>query len=158
MQLVVGQPLQLAARGAQRIVEDIPRPVHAVHLHHRPQATLVEHGVVGHQRQPLDERFYLVPYRWEHLGAVGVLVAEPMHPLAEPGAVVRIRLYEAVERIHHLAPAHHDHPHAAHAAPLPVGRLKVYGCKVLHTTFILVCFSLQRYELFLILCKLNYAN
>ena len=54
--------------------------------------------------------------------------------------VVRLRLDERVKRIDYLPIAHNDNANAAHAAPLIIGRLKSYCCKVLHLfiLFILV--------------------
>ena len=85
-----------------------------------------------HKGQPLYQWFYLMPHRREHLSVVGVLMAEAMHLLAEPTVVVWFRLDKAVERVRHHAAAHHHHTDAAHARPLPVGRLKIYRRKVIH--------------------------
>ena len=53
-----------------------------------------------------------------------------MHPLTEIAVVVRLRLYETVERVGYLPITHHNHTHGADARRLLVGRLEVDGDKV----------------------------
>lgn len=48
-----------------------------------------------------------------------------MNLLAKPGVVVRIRMDEAVERVHHFPIAHDDDAHGADAAGAAVGGFEI---------------------------------
>jgi hypothetical protein len=59
---------------------------------------------------------------------------QPMHPLTKPTVVIRLWLYQTIERIAYLAVANHYHPDTAHTASLAIGGLEIYGCKILHVS------------------------
>lgn len=133
VQLMVGQALaEVAAGGAEGVVEFVVRVVHLIAAEHRPQAAFVKAGIVGHERQALDERLYLFPYVREDGRVVGIAGTQPMHPLAEPAVVVGLRLNERVEALHHFPAPHDYHTHRAHARGSLIGSLEVYGSEVLH--------------------------
>ena len=139
LQLVVGQrAAQLAARGSQRIVEKIIWIVHLVDPEHSFQASLVEAGIMCHERgpqqflcrpawgtrnrilrrcRPIREEHisHSLPQQLPHTGEdrriVSILLAQPMHALKEIAVVVGLRLDKAVERVCHLGVAHQDSPY-----------------------------------------------
>ena len=57
---------------------------------------------------------------------------QAMHLLAEPLVVVRLWLYEAVKRAHHMALEAQHSADTAHAGWTLVRRLKVYGNEILY--------------------------
>ena len=85
-----------------------------------------------HQRQPLNQRSHTRPYLGKNLRTVRILMPQPMHPLTIPTVIIGLWLYQTIKRLLHLAVANHYHPNTAHAAPLAVGGLEIYGCKILH--------------------------
>jgi len=89
-----------------------------------------------HQRQPLNQRSHTRPYLGKNLRTVRILMSQPMHPLTIPTVIIGFWLYQTIKRLLHLAVANHYHPNTAHAAPLAVGGLEIYGCKILHISFL----------------------
>ena len=123
---------EAAARGRERVEEDIIGIVHPIGAEDRLQAAFVEPGVVRHERQTLDQRLNPLPYIREHRRILRVLGPEAMDPPAKPLIILRFRMDEAVECVHNLPVPDDDHPDAAHAGGLFVGCLEVYGRKVKH--------------------------
>lgn len=126
LELVVGKPVaEMSSGGSEGVMEHIVRIVHPVNLVHGLEAALVKPGIVRHQRQSLNPGRNLGPYLREHRRILGIFGRKPMHPLAEPLEILRFRMDEAVERIHHLPASHNHNAHAAYAAWLLIGRFKV---------------------------------
>ena len=115
----------MAAGGGQGIIKHIIGVIHPVHPENGLETTLVEAGVVRHQRESLNERINLLPDVREHRRILGVLRPQPVHPPAEPLIILRLRMDQAVEPVYNLPSADNHHPHAAHAGQLLVRRLKV---------------------------------
>ena len=113
-------------------IESIVRPIHPIYTHYSPQAALVERRVVRHQRQPLYQRFDALPHTRKNLGIVRIFVSQAMHTLTEPFVVVRLRTYQAVERVHNLSIPHHHNPHTANTRRTLVCRLKINSSKIIH--------------------------
>lgn len=133
MQLVVGQlQPEMAARGPAGAKELVVRIIHLIGLEHGLEAALIEGTVVGHQGQSGDAGRNLPPHVGKERRSVGIGVTEPMNLLAEPRIVVRSGADERVEGVGDEAATHHHHAHAANAAALSVGGLKVDSCKVVH--------------------------
>lgn len=126
LELVVGKPVaEMPSGGGEGVMEDIVRIVHPVYLVHGLEAALVKPGIVRHQRQSFNLGRNLGPNFREHRRILGVFGRKPVHPLAEPLEILRFRMDEAVERIHHFSAAHNHNSNAAHAARLLIGRFKV---------------------------------
>lgn len=133
LQLMVRQkPAKVPPRRRQRIQEQIVGIIHLVHPENRPQARLVEACIVRHQRQPGDGRRDAFPHAWEHRRGLSVLRTQAVHPPAEPRVILRLRMYQAVEPVHHAPAPHDDHPDAAHARRPLIRRLEIYCRKVPH--------------------------
>lgn len=144
VQLVVGKlPPEKPARrpaGAEKL---IARPRQVVEVQRRPQAPLVERGVVRHQRQPLDAGRQGAPYLLEFGRLVGVGTAQTVNRRGERAVIVGARADQAVKRIDHLAAAHHDRPHRTDARPVAVGRLEVDGSEIGHHSHSMVAGGLD---------------
>ena len=123
---------EVAPGSRQRVTELIIGIIHLIDAMDRPQTALVEARIVRHQRQALKQRRDLLPDIRKHGRAIRIAGPQPMHALAEPLVILRLRMDERIERIHHFPAPHHDHAHAADAAGLLVRRLEVYGCEVRH--------------------------
>ena len=132
VELVVGQMGQATTRGGEGVEEDVVGVVHLIDLEGGAQAAFVEAGVVGHERQPFDERRNAGPNVGEDGSAVGVGARKAVRPDAPIRVVVGFGANERIKTIDHLSAAHDDHAHAASAAGLIVGRLEIYGCEVVH--------------------------
>lgn len=135
LQLMVRQhPAEMPPRRSQRIQEHVFGIIHLIHSEHRPQAPLVEARIVRHQRQPFDEGLNHFPDIRKHRRIIRIPRSQPMHTLAEPRIILRLRMDQTVESIDNAAPAHNDHPNAAHARRTLIRRLEIYCRKVSHTS------------------------
>ena len=143
VELVVGKALaEVPAGGGKCVQEAIAGIVEAVGAEDGFKAAFVEAGVMGYERdvnrktirfkRGQDAVFYLVPYIREEWGIIGIIGAQAVDLLAEPGVVVRVRMDEAVEGVYNFPIAHDDHTHGAYAAGAAVGRFKVYDDSVVH--------------------------
>ena len=133
LQLMVRQhPAEMPPRRRQRIHEHVFGIIHLIHAEHRPQAPLVEARIVRHQRQPFDEGLNPLPHKRKHRRIIRIPRPQPVHPLAKPRIVLRLRMDQTVESIDNAAPAHNDHPNAAHARRTLIRRLEIYCRKVPH--------------------------
>ena len=95
---VVGQEAaEMAAGGGKGVVELVVRVVHTIYLESGFETTLVETGVVRHERQPLYERLDFLPHTWKHRSILGVIRTQPVDLLAEPLVIFRFRMYQALE-------------------------------------------------------------
>jgi len=92
----------------------------------------VKAGIMRHQRQPLDERHHPLPHKRKHRCILRILGRKAVHPLAEPLVILRLRVDQAVERVHDLAVTDDYHPHAAHAAGALIRSLEIYRGEVSH--------------------------
>ena len=72
-----------------------------------------------------DAVFHLIPDIREERGILRIVRAEAMDLLAEPGVVVRVRMNETVEGVHHFPIAHDDDAHGADAAGAAVGGFEI---------------------------------
>ena len=108
VELVVGKALAEApAGGRQGVQEAIAGIVHAVGIEDGFEAAFVEAGIVGYEwdigretirfKSGQDVIFHQVPDVREEWGIFGVIGAQAMDLLAEPGVVVRVRMDKAVE-------------------------------------------------------------
>ena len=135
LQLMVRQhPAEMPPRRRKRIQEHVIGVIHLVHPEHRPQTPFIEPGVVRHQRQPSNGRRDAFPHAWEHRRGLSVLRTQAVHPPAEPRIVLRLRMYQAVEPLHHAPSPHNDHPDAAHARRPLIRRFEINCRKVPHTS------------------------
>lgn len=116
LELVVGQAAaEMAAGSQQRIVEAIIRIIHLIDAMDGLEAALVETRVMCHQRQPLDHRGDLFPHVRKYRRLVRVTRPQPVHPLAEPLIVFRLRMDQRIEGVDNLAAPHDHHADAAYA-------------------------------------------
>jgi hypothetical protein len=106
--------------------------IHLVASEYGLETTLVEGFVVGHERQALDTRRYLLPYVGKDRGTVGVGTREPMHTSVPIKIVVGLGLNERIKRVYNLTSSHNDNAYRAHTGALGIGRFKIYGCKIEH--------------------------
>ena len=108
VELVVGKALaEVPAGGSQGIQKAIAGIVHAVGIKDGFEAAFVEAGIVGNEghigrktirfKRGQDAVFYLVPYIREEWGIIGIIGAQAVDLLSEPGVVVRVSVDEAVE-------------------------------------------------------------
>ena len=107
------------------------------------EASFVEAGVVGYEGNVGGETvgfkggqnavFHLVPDVREEWGVFGVIGAQAVDLLAEPGIVVRIGMNQAVEGVHHFPITHDDDAHGADAAGAAVGSFEIYDDCVFHS-------------------------
>ena len=130
---------ELATGGGQRVVKLIVRIVHLIDVESCFQTSLVKWLVVSHQWKTFYQRFYLRPYFWETRCIIRVFMTKTMNLRTPIVIIVRLRLDERVERINYLAIANNDDSYRAYAATLIVGRLKIYGCKISHTVYFVLC-------------------
>lgn len=111
------------------------------------EAAFIEAGVVGHEgdiggetvgfKGGQDAVFYLVPYVREEWGILCVVGAEAVDLLAEPGVVVRVRMNETVEGVHHFPIAHDNDAHGADAAGAAVGGFEINTIKAIQSAHFL---------------------
>ena len=133
LELMVGQAATKVTAGCgQRIKEPVIRIVHLIDPEHLPQTALVKTGIVGNKRQTFNHRRYLLPNRREYRRILRIFRPKTVDLPAEPLVVLRLRMDETVERIHHFPAPDNDHPYAAYTAALLVGGFKVYGGEVGH--------------------------
>ena len=136
VELMVGNAAaEVAAGGGEGVQEVVAGIMEAVGAEDGFEATFVEAGVVGYEgdiggesvrfKSGQDAVFYLVPDVREEWGIFGVIGAEAVDLLAEPGVVVRIGVDEAVEGVHHFPIAHDNDAHGADAAGAAVGGFKI---------------------------------
>lgn len=116
-------------------MEDVVRVIHLINPEDSLQAALVEGTVVGDQGEVPDQGDDLLPHVGEYRGVIGVLRPQAVHLSAEPLVVLRLGMYEAVERVHYPPAAYDDHPDAAHAGGLLVRRLEVYRREISHHSY-----------------------
>ncbi len=135
LQLVVWQKRKHSSRHTKCIKELIVRIVHPIDTKHSFEATLVERSVVSHQRQTLNQRFYLSPNIWKNGSVVCVFVSQPMNSPTPIIVVVRLRLNEGIERIDNLAIPDDNDTHRTNRTPFIIGRLKIYRRKVSHCLY-----------------------
>ena len=133
LELVVGEPIaEVAARRRKGVVEDIIGIVHPIDAEDGAEAAFVERAVVRDQREPFYQGLDLCPYIRKHRCVFRICRSEPMDPSTKPLVILRLRVDEAVERVLDHPVPHDDHPHAAHAGRVLVGRLEIYGCEIKH--------------------------
>lgn len=106
-------------------MEDIIRIIHPIDTEDSFQAAFVETGVVCHKGKPVYEGRGLFPDKREDRRPVRIFGSESVNLAAEPLAVVRLGMDQAIVGIDNLPAADHHYSHAAHAGRLLVGRLKV---------------------------------
>ena len=137
MELVVRQALaEVAAGSRQGVQKAIAGIVHAIGAEDGFEAAFIEAGVVCNEgnigrknirfKGRQDAVFHLVPDVREQRRVLGVIRPQAMDLLAEPGVVVRVRVDEAVEEVHHFPIAHDDYAHGAHTAGATVGGFEIY--------------------------------
>ena len=97
------------------VVKLIVRIVHLIYPEHLFQASFVEGAIVGHKRQPINHRGYLLPHIRKHRSVFRVLFRQPVNLPTEPLIVFRFRMDQAVERIHNPAIPDDYHSNTAHA-------------------------------------------
>lgn len=130
---MVGEPVSKTLPGSgQGIEELVIRIIHLVDAEDLFQASLIEFGIVGHQRKALDHGSDLFPYLWEDGRILGVFRSQAVDLAAEPLVVFRFGMNQAIERIDDKATSDNDHTHTANAAALLIGGLEIYGSKVGH--------------------------
>ena len=99
---------EVTARGSAGAKELIIRVIHLVTTEHGFQAALVEGTVVGHKRQALDERRYLLPHVRENWSIFGVFLSQTVHTGVPIIIVVRLGLNQRIEAVDKLAVADDD--------------------------------------------------
>ena len=116
VKLMIRQMGESTTGGGEGVEEEVSRIIHLIDTERGAQTTLVEPTVVRHERQTLDERFYLSPH------------------LAEHGCGGCIGLCESVnlERVGNETVPNDDQSYGADAAALVVGGFEINGCKVFH--------------------------
>jgi hypothetical protein len=147
---------ELSARRREGIVETVVAIVHLVNSENGPQAALVEAGIMGdegnggylvpdtarlcliREESVTDSFFQLLPDHGKDWGIGSVALSDAMHPLTKVAVVVRLWLYQTVERINHPATTYHHHSHGADTRRMLVGRLKVDGYEVTNHGFSIV--------------------
>ena len=149
LQLKIGQdPAEMASRGSKGISEHIVGVIHTVDPENLFQAPLVKSTVVGHKRKTFNKRFYLFPDPGKYRRILSILSTQPVHLPAKPLIILRLRMNQAVERVHNLTAAHNHHPNAAHAGTALIRRLKIYCCKVFQAlTLIMAAQSIHNWKL-----------
>ena len=116
----------------QGVVELVVWVVHLIYLEDSLETSFIETGVVRNQREPLDERFNLLPDVWEYRCIFGVLRPKSVYLLAEPLVILRFGMDETVEGVHNLPVTHYHHADGADAGGLLVRRLEINSCKISH--------------------------
>lgn len=99
---------EVTARGSAGAKELIIRVIHLVAAKHGLQAALVKGTVVGHKRQALDERLYLLPDVRENGSVFGVFLPQTVHAGVPIIIVVRLGLNQRIEAVDKLAVADDD--------------------------------------------------
>lgn len=116
VELVVREELaEMTAGGPAGAEELIIRVIHLVAAEYGLQAALVEWTVVGHQRQALDERRYLLPHVRENRSVFGILLPQSVHAGVPIIIVVRLWLNQRIEAVDKLAVADDDDAHRTDA-------------------------------------------
>ena len=139
LQLMVRQTAAEMLTGCRKgIIELILRIIHPVHFENLFQTSFIELAVMRHKRESLNLRCNLLPDVWKNRSILSVLLRYPMNFLAEPFIVFRLRMYQAIERIHDLAATDDNHSNAAHAGTAFIGCLEINCCKIYHTPPIFV--------------------
>ena len=80
-------------------MKNILRVIHAVHLEHSPQTSLVERTVVGHQRQPFYQRSHLLPHIWKYRRISSILQGKAVYPGIPVTVILRLRPDKTVETV-----------------------------------------------------------
>ena len=106
--------------------------VHPVHPENGLEATFIEPGVMGDERESLDKRLYLVPDIGEQRGVFGIIWTDSVDSHAEPLVVFGFRMDEAVVRINDFSSTDNDDPDTAYAAGLLICRLEIYCREISH--------------------------
>ena len=133
LELMVWQQREIVPRSPQGVAERVVGIIHAVGSEGRLQTTLIEAGVVSHQRQTLDERFHLSPDIGEDGRVLSVSHRQAMDPRAPVSIVFGFGLDERIERVAELTIANDDDAHRANRTGIVVGGLEVYGGEVVHS-------------------------
>ena len=141
VELMVGKAAaEVAAGGGEGIEESVAGITESVGIEYGFETAFVEAGIVGYEgdiggetvgfKGGQDAVFYLVPDIREERGVLRVIGAQAVDLLAEPGVVVRVRVNEAVEGVHHFPIAHDDDAHGANAAGAAVDGFEIYDDSV----------------------------
>ena len=136
VELVVGKAAaEVAAGGGEGVKESVSGIMETVGSENCFEAAFVKAGIVGYKgdiggetvgfKGGQDAVFYLVPNVREKRSIFGIIGAQAVNLLAKPGVVVRIRMDEAIERVHHFPIAHDDDAHGADAAGAAVGGFEI---------------------------------
>lgn len=113
-------------------MELVVGPVHAVHAEDGLQAAFVKRAVVRHEGQALDQGGDFRPHIREYRGVGGITERQAVDHGVEAAVILGFRTYQAVDPVGNLSVVHCDDADTAHARAVLVGRLEVYGCKILH--------------------------
>ena len=123
---------EVTAGGPAGAKELIIRVIHLVAAEHSLEAALVEGTVVGHKRQALDERLYLLPDVRENGSVFGIFLPQTVHAGGPIILVVRIGLNQRIETVDKLAVADDDNAHRTDARGTVVGCFEINGGEVVH--------------------------
>ena len=133
VQLMIGEEFsEMTAGGPACAKELIIRVIHLVAAENSLEAALVEGTVVGHKRQALDKRRYLLPHVRENRSVFGVFLSQAVHAGVPIIIVVRLRLNQGIEAVDKLAVADDDDTNRADACWAVVGGFEIDGGEVLH--------------------------
>ncbi len=102
----------------------------------RPQATLVERAVVGHERQVGDEFCGALPHLRESGGGCGVAGRKTVDARVPIGIEVGSGADQLIEFFVYYAIAHDHHPDTANTGTVVVSRFEIYRCEVFHTVWV----------------------
>ena len=136
VELMIGKAAaEVAAGGSEGVKELVSGIMETVGIEYGFEAAFVEAGIVGYEgdvggetvrfKGCQDAVFHLVPDIRKKRSVFSVIGAEAVDLLTEPGVVVRIRMDEAIERVHHFPIAHDDDAHGADAAGAAVGGFEI---------------------------------
>ena len=136
VELMIGKAAaEVAAGGSEGVKELVSGIMETVGIEYGFEAAFVEAGIVGYEgdvggetvrfKGCQDAVFHLVPDIRKKRSVFSVIGAEAVDLLTEPGVVVRIRMDEAIERVHHFPIAHDDDAHGADAAGAAVGSFEI---------------------------------
>ena len=136
VELMVGKAAsEVAAGGGQGVQVVVAGITESVGIEYGFETAFVEAGIVGHEgdiggetvrfKGCQDVVFHLIPNVREKRSIFGIIGAQAVNLLAKPGVVVRIRMDEAIERVHHFPIAHDDDAHGADAAGAAVGGFEI---------------------------------
>ena len=132
VKLMIRQMGESTTGGGEGVEEGVIGIIHLIDTERGAQTTLVEPTVVRHERQTLDERFYLSPHLAEH-GCGGCIgLCESVNLGAAVGIIIGFGQNERVERVGNEAVPNDDQSYGADAAALVVGGFEINGCKVFH--------------------------